>query len=226
LRPLRRRFCTTRTPPRSLIRCRKPCTRWRYRFLGWKVRLMGESLVQKPGENRGSVPEGGLYDGDTACVTYPSACMPCDTHRPLLHSPPGSRRDNGGGAKPVQIAPHELNQPDTPRPSNSIVPLPGFGIDRMGDFRRLCSVSLWKSGPLFSTGTKEAKLVVRELRLNQRSAPARFARARTSAEAGDVDKGVGPRLSTAFAEQNGHPCTGPHILPPCQPRASGQGEVM
>src|SRR5580765_4021160 len=152
--------------------------------------------------------------------------MPCDTHRPLLHSPPGSRRGKRAGAKPVQIAPHELKQSDTPRPGNSIVPLPGFGIDRMGDFNRLCSVSLWKSGPLFSTGTKEAELMVRELRLIQRSAPARFARADSSAEAGDVDEGVGPRLSTAFAEQNGLPSPGPHILPPGQHRASGQGEMM
>jgi hypothetical protein len=42
----------------------------------------------------------------------------------------------------------------------------------MGDFRRLCTISLWKSDPLFSTGTKEAELMVRELRLNQRSAAA------------------------------------------------------
>ena len=48
----------------------------------------------------------------------------------------------------------------------------------MGDFRQLCSVSLWKSGPLFSTGTEEAELMVRELRLNQRAAPARFAQGR------------------------------------------------
>jgi hypothetical protein len=34
----------------------------------------------------------------------------------------------------------------------------------MGDFRRLGSVSLWKSSPLFSTGTTEAELMVRELR--------------------------------------------------------------
>src|ERR1700682_1954164 len=51
LRPLRRRFCTTRTPPRSAIRLRKPCTRLRYRFLGWKVRLMEsppEGVQQPP----------------------------------------------------------------------------------------------------------------------------------------------------------------------------------
>jgi hypothetical protein len=51
----------------------------------------------------------------------------------------------------------------------------------MGDFSRLSSVSLWKSGPLFSTGTKEAELMVRELRLNQRSGVARFARAGSTA---------------------------------------------
>jgi hypothetical protein len=35
----------------------------------------------------------------------------------------------------------------------------------MLDFGRLGSAGLWKSGPLFSTGTKEAKLMVRELRV-------------------------------------------------------------
>ena len=35
----------------------------------------------------------------------------------------------------------------------------------MLDFGWLGSASLWKSGPLFSTGTKEAKLMVRELRV-------------------------------------------------------------
>jgi hypothetical protein len=35
----------------------------------------------------------------------------------------------------------------------------------MWDFGRLGSASLWKSGPLFSTGTKEAELMVRELRV-------------------------------------------------------------
>ena len=35
----------------------------------------------------------------------------------------------------------------------------------MWDFGWLGSASLWKSGPLFSTGTKEAKLMVRELRV-------------------------------------------------------------
>ena len=36
----------------------------------------------------------------------------------------------------------------------------------MVDFKRLGTPSLWKSGPLFSTGTMEAELMVIELRLN------------------------------------------------------------
>jgi hypothetical protein len=96
----------------------------------------------------------------------------------------------------------------------------------MGDFSWLCSGSLWKSGPLFSTGTKEAELMVRELRLNQRSADARFARVARALKAGEVDEGVGPRLSTAFAEQNGLPSPGPYILLPGQHRASVLGEMM
>ena len=45
----------------------------------------------------------------------------------------------------------------------------------MLDFKRLGSASLWKSGPLFSTDTKEAELMVSELRLNLQSPVARFA---------------------------------------------------
>jgi hypothetical protein len=36
----------------------------------------------------------------------------------------------------------------------------------MGDFGRVGTASLWKSGPFFSTGTSVAKLKVMELRLN------------------------------------------------------------
>jgi hypothetical protein len=50
------------------MRRRKPCTRLRYRFLGWKVRLM-LSLYGDDGENRGSVPEDSTRDPDTAIVT-------------------------------------------------------------------------------------------------------------------------------------------------------------
>jgi hypothetical protein len=52
--------------------------------------------------------------------------------------------------------------------------LPYFGIDRIGDFGRVGTANLWKSGPLFSTGTKEAELMMSELRLNLRAPAVRF----------------------------------------------------
>ena len=45
----------------------------------------------------------------------------------------------------------------------------------MWDFRWLGGASLWKSGPLFSTGTKEAELMVRELRVEPADVGVRFA---------------------------------------------------
>ena len=39
----------------------------------------------------------------------------------------------------------------------------------MWDFGQVGTVSLWKSGPLFSTGTSKAELMAVELRLNLRS---------------------------------------------------------
>ena len=39
----------------------------------------------------------------------------------------------------------------------------------MWDFGQVGTVSLWKSGPLFSTGTGKAELMAVELRLNLRS---------------------------------------------------------
>ena len=94
----------------------------------------------------------------------------------------------------------------------------------MWDFGRLSSVGLWKSGPLFSTGIKEAKLVVSELRLNLQATPARFAGSQWSDTTGKVDRGDGPRLSTAFAERQGHPSPRASILIQSPNRASGQGE--
>lgn len=39
----------------------------------------------------------------------------------------------------------------------------------MGDFGQVGTANLWKSGPLFSTGTSNAELMVTEPRLNLRS---------------------------------------------------------
>ena len=38
----------------------------------------------------------------------------------------------------------------------------------MGDFGQVGTASLWKSGPLFSTGSREAEPTIVELRLNPR----------------------------------------------------------
>jgi hypothetical protein len=97
----------------------------------------------------------------------------------------------------------------------------------MGDFGRLGSAGLWKSGPLFSTGTKEAELMVRELRVEPAVARRRDSnRPRMSDEAGKVGRGVGPKLSTAFAEQDGRSSPGACILIHSRGRASGLGEMM
>ena len=125
----------------------------------------GPSEESRTGENRGSVPEDRLHDPDSTVVTSSAAYVPCDTHRPLVHCAAGSSRGWVQVANAVQIA---LNGPiyrTSTEQRNHIAPLPYFGIGRMLDFGQLGSASLWKSGPLFSTGTKEAELMVKELRV-------------------------------------------------------------
>src|SRR6267143_575748 len=78
--------------------------------------------------------------------------------------------------------------------------LPYFGIDRIGDFGQVGAASLWKSGPLFSTGTKEAELMLEELRLNPRSPAARFKGRGPGESAATGEWTVDPRWSTGFAE--------------------------
>src|SRR5437016_14525672 len=78
----------------------------------------------------------------------------------------------------------------------------------MVDFGQVGAASLWKSGPLFSTRTKEAELMLEELRLNPRSS-----RARTWGRCWDEPAGAGSGrdgsgLSTGFAERRRHRFTG------------------
>jgi hypothetical protein len=56
----------------------------------------------------------------------------------------------------------------------------------MGDFGRAGAASLWKSGPLFSTGKSMAELTTVELRLNLRS-PLRDARSALMAKKQEKD---------------------------------------
>ena len=75
-------------------------------LLGLEGSLDGGPLQEsRTGENRGSVPEGSLGDLDSAYITLSVGSVPCDVHRALLHSPPGSSRVKGSGIDPVQIAP-------------------------------------------------------------------------------------------------------------------------
>src|ERR1700686_1051911 len=75
-------------------------------LLGLEGSLDGGPLEEsRAGENRGSVPEAGHSDLDSAHVTSSAASKPCDVHRALLHSPPGSSRVYGSGIDTVQIAP-------------------------------------------------------------------------------------------------------------------------
>ena len=57
----------------------------------------------------------------------------------------------------------------------------------MGDFGQVGPASLWKSGPLFSTTSKEAELMHDELRLNPQATVAR----------------LGPRSSDALGRGGG-----------------------
>jgi hypothetical protein len=78
----------------------------------------------------------------------------------------------------------------------------------MVDFGRVGTASLWKSGPLFSTGTKEAELMLEEPGLNPRSPAARFG-GRCPGMSAAVETGrVDPNLSTAFAGRRGRRSTG------------------
>ncbi len=69
------------------------------------------------------------------------------------------------------------------------------------DFGQVGAASLWKSGPLFSTGTKEAELMLEELRLNPRARGARsWGRCRGAVAATSVGE-VKRSLSTGYAER-------------------------
>jgi hypothetical protein len=79
----------------------------------------------------------------------------------------------------------------------------------MVDFGQVGTASLWKSGPLFSTGTKEAELMLEELRLNPRSSWARTWGRCSGEAAGAGSRRGGSGLSTGFAERQRRRSTGP-----------------
>ena len=78
----------------------------------------------------------------------------------------------------------------------------------MGDFGRVGTASLWKSGPLFSTVTSEAESTIEGLRLNLRSLCCDAGWLRLARKQDEGWKRFGPKLSTAFAELRGLPSPG------------------
>jgi hypothetical protein len=104
--------------------------------------------------NRGSVSDAARNDCDIRTITSSGDCIPCGEVKPLLHSSPGSSQSTGTGSNPVRVAPSGPNNATIQPPVNVIIPLPYFGIDRMGDFGQVGAANLWKSAPFFSTGTK------------------------------------------------------------------------
>ena len=82
----------------------------------------------------------------------------------------------------------------------------------MGDFGRLGSVSLWKSGPFFSTGTSDAELMVKGASVEPAVACHAMPGRLSGRNAGKGWNGVGPKLSTAFPEQRGQSSPGAGIL--------------
>jgi hypothetical protein len=169
----------------------------------------------------------GSLDGEIPCclepngtaVVYPTvasrAMIPLVSLHPSasgLAAPTGlcynPRPEAGwiGSTDPTQYKSHKPDSYMSPNPPAAKVttPLPDFGTDRMGDFERVGTANLWKSGPLFSTGAYNSEPGFSGLRLKQCS-PAR--NSGTASQAGEQEEMGGdfePRLSTAFAEAGGH----------------------
>ena len=68
------------------------------------------------------------------------------------------------------------------------------------DFGQAGTASLWKSYPLFSTGTKEAELMLEELRLNPRGPGARSGGRSLGRVRPPEATAVDPNLSTTYSE--------------------------
>jgi hypothetical protein len=72
----------------------------------------------------------------------------------------------------------------------------------------LGSANLWKSGPFFSTGSKEAELMLDEPGMNPRMPAAHFGACCKAFALVVAGSWVHPKLSTGNAERCGTPSTG------------------
>jgi hypothetical protein len=122
----------------------------------------------------------GSFDGDFPCclepngtaVVYPTVAsrsmIPLVSLHPSasgLAAPTGLCYNPGpeagwiGSTEPTQYKSHKPHSYMSPLRCLAKVttPLPDFGTDRMGDFERVGTANLWKSGPLFSTGADNSE---------------------------------------------------------------------
>jgi hypothetical protein len=114
---------------------------------------MVDPLARQTYVNRGSVSNPAPNDCDSAIISSSGDNMPCEEVKPLLHSSPGSSQVRVTASNSVRVVPSGPSKRDNRPTVSVIIPLPYFGIDRMGDFGQVGTASLWKSGPFFSTGT-------------------------------------------------------------------------
>jgi hypothetical protein len=158
--------------------------------------------------DRASVPDAQPTIGDTGSITSSCAGGPCGIHRPVLYSPAGSQGLPRQTIISVRIAAVGHSKSCKQATLSRTAPLPYFGDDRIGDFGQVGTANLWKSAPLFSTGTKEAELMHEELRLNPRSPGARSWGRSPGEHAATDSKKVKGSLSTGFAEGGAAESTG------------------
>jgi len=159
--------------------------------------------------DRASVPEPIPATSDTHCITSSRAL--CALRYPQTGAIFPGRKLAGKSTKlhPSTNSGTRSTNSHKQATLSHTAPLPYFGIDRIGDFGQVGAASLWKSGPLFSTGTKEAELMLEGLRLNPRS-PAPRSRGRRPGGRVFADRGaVDPSLSTGYASHARRRSTGP-----------------
>jgi hypothetical protein len=71
----------------------------------------------------------------------------------------------------------------------------------MGAFQPADEASLWKTGPVFSTGSKEAEHMVPEVQLNLRSTGDTMLEGHFGPDHRGTEEIDGPNLCTAFTER-------------------------
>ena len=123
--------------------------------------------------DRASVPEPIPATSDTHCITSSRAL--CALRYPQAGAIFPGRKLAGKSTKlhPSTNSGTRSTNSHKQATLSHTAPLPYFGIDRIGDFGQVGAASLWKSGPLFSTGTKGGGAHARRASVDPRASAAR-----------------------------------------------------